>query len=142
MKKKHEDEDVVRPTCLSQLLAIGFWFYLTLLRTFKFDIQGLTLREKSPYSELSWSAFSRIRTECGEILSISYYSVRMRENADQNNSEYGHILRSVKQRITFTNFSQETIALYKCRISKYLSAVSVGNNFSTLFIYLFQFILR
>ena len=38
MKKKHEDGDVVRATCLSQLLAIGFWFYLTLLRTFKFDI--------------------------------------------------------------------------------------------------------
>ena len=26
---------------------------------------------------------------------ISPYSVRMRENADQNNSEYGHFLRSV-----------------------------------------------
>ena len=30
-----------------------------------------------------------------EIRSISPYSVRMRENADQNNSEYGHFLRSV-----------------------------------------------
>ena len=38
--------------------------------------------------------FSRIRTECGEIRSISPYSVRMRENADQNNSEYSHFLRS------------------------------------------------
>ena len=27
--------------------------------------------------------------------SISMYSVRMRENADQNNSEYGYFLRSV-----------------------------------------------
>ena len=27
---------------------------------------------------------------------MSPYSVRMRENADQNNFEYGHILRSVK----------------------------------------------
>ena len=26
---------------------------------------------------------------------ISPYSVRMKENADQNNSEYGHFLRSV-----------------------------------------------
>ena len=41
-----------------------------------------------------WSVFSRIRTEYGEILRISPYSVRMRENADQNYSEYGHILRS------------------------------------------------
>ena len=35
------------------------------------------------YSELSWSVFSRIRTEYGEIQSISLYSVRMRENMDQ-----------------------------------------------------------
>ena len=28
--------------------------------------------------------------EYGEILRISPYSVRMRENADQNNSEFGH----------------------------------------------------
>ena len=55
----------------------------------------LTLREKCPYSELFWSTFSRIRTEYGEILRISPYSVRMQENADQNNSEYGHFLRSV-----------------------------------------------
>ena len=31
------------------------------------------------------------------ILRISPYSVWMRENADQNNSEYGHFLRSVNQ---------------------------------------------
>ena len=47
-----------------------------------------------PYSESFWFAFSRIRTEYGGILRISPYSVRMRENADQNNSEYGHFLRS------------------------------------------------
>ena len=49
-----------------------------------------SLREKCPYS-----AFSRIRTEYREILRISPYSVRMRENKEQNNSEYGHFLRSV-----------------------------------------------
>ena len=47
------------------------------------------MRTKCPYSELFWSAFSRIRTEYGEIL----YSARMRENADENNSEYRHFLR-------------------------------------------------
>ena len=30
-----------------------------------------------------WSVFSRIRTEYGEMLRISLYSVRMRENTDQ-----------------------------------------------------------
>ena len=53
-----------------------------------------SLREKCPYSKLFLSAFSRIRTEYGEILRISPYSVRMRGNADQNNFEYRHFLRS------------------------------------------------
>ena len=30
------------------------------------------------------------------LLRISPYLVRIRENADQNNSEYGHFLRSAK----------------------------------------------
>ena len=46
------------------------------------------------YSELLWSAFSRIRTEYGEVLRIFPYSVRMRENTDQNNSESGHFFHS------------------------------------------------
>ena len=37
---------------------------------------------------------SRIWTEYAEIQNISPYSVRMRENTDQNNSEYGHFSRS------------------------------------------------
>ena len=52
------------------------------------------LRKNSPYSKLIWSAFSRIRTEYGKILRISPYLVWMRENVDQNKSEYGHFLRS------------------------------------------------
>ena len=54
------------------------------------------LREKCPYLELFLSAFTCIRTEYGEILRISPYSVRMREKADQNNSECGHFLRGVQ----------------------------------------------
>ena len=45
------------------------------------------LRKNCLYSELFWSVYSRIRTEYGEILRNS---VQMRENTDQNNSEYGH----------------------------------------------------
>ena len=48
------------------------------------------LPEKCPYLELFLTVFSCIRTEYGEIRSISPYWVRMRKNADQNNSEYGH----------------------------------------------------
>ena len=56
-----------------------------------------SLRKKYPYSQLLWSVFSRLWTEYGEtlrILRISPYSVQMRENADQNNSEYEHFLHS------------------------------------------------
>ena len=59
------------------------------------------------------SIFARIRTDCGKILRtlriqsecgkipISPYSVRMRENADQNNSEYGHFLRSAMSKLYY-----------------------------------------
>ena len=53
-----------------------------------------TLRIKCQYLESFWFAFSRIRAEHGEIRSISLYSIRMRENAEKNNSKYGHFLRS------------------------------------------------
>ena len=49
-----------------------------------------SLREKCPYSEFFWSVFSHIRTEYGEKLRTSPYSVQMREIADQKNPEYGH----------------------------------------------------
>ena len=46
----------------------------------------ITLCEKCPYSGLFWSVFYRIWTEYGEILRISPYSVRIRENTKQNSS--------------------------------------------------------
>ena len=49
-----------------------------------------SLREKFPYSELFWSTVSNIQTEYREVWSISLYSIQMRENTDQSNSEYGH----------------------------------------------------
>ena len=52
------------------------------------------MRKKCPYLELFWSVFPRIRTECGEILLISPYSVEMWENTDLNNSDYGRFSRS------------------------------------------------
>ena len=50
--------------------------------------QFCSLRKKCSYSELFRPVFSRIWTEYGEI------PVRMQENVDQYNSEYGHFLRS------------------------------------------------
>ena len=54
-----------------------------------------TLRKKCPYLEFFQSVFSRIRTKYRDLRSKFLYSVRMRENTDQKNSEYGHFLRSV-----------------------------------------------
>ena len=42
-----------------------------------------SLREKCPKMEFFWSVFSCIRTEYGEIRSISPYSVQMWENRNQ-----------------------------------------------------------
>ena len=51
-----------------------------------------------------WSLFSRIWIEHGGLLRKSPCSVRIRENTDQKNSEYGHILRSTRARlIPFSN---------------------------------------
>ena len=62
--------------------------FKTIVISIFLPIPQSTLREKWPYSELFWSAFSRIWTEYEKILRP--YSVQMRENADLNNYEYEH----------------------------------------------------
>ena len=54
----------------------------------------LNTTKKCPYLELFWPALSHIQKEYEEIRNISPYSVRMRENADQNNFEYEQFSRS------------------------------------------------
>ena len=73
-----------------------------------------TLYKKCPYSELFWSAFSCIPTEYGEIRSISPYSVRMRENVDQNNSEYGHFSRSLTDQLSEQEWKPQKLL---CKVS-------------------------
>ena len=51
-----------------------------------------SLREKRPYSEFFWSIFSPYSDQIRR--DTSPYSVRMQEDMDQKNSEYGHLLRS------------------------------------------------
>ena len=43
-----------------------------------------------------WAVFSRIRTEYREILRISPYSVRMRENTEQKNSHFLDTFHTVR----------------------------------------------
>ena len=93
------------------LLALNFYLWVIFLNiwdifqkcwwfsfspTFcSWDTIIITLREMCSSSELFLSVFSGIWTEYGEILR-SLYSVRMRENTDQNNAKYGHFLHNVK----------------------------------------------
>ena len=75
------------------LLVFHSLFFRTLPSMLKYGHKSFTAWEVSvfgvilvhifPHSEIYW-----------EILLISPYSVRMRENADKNNSEYRHVLRS------------------------------------------------
>ena len=81
-----------RKTCFRKLL----WSSFNLKKCCQKKSKLSTLLDKCPYLELSSSAFSHIRTEYGEIRSISSYSVRMPENTDKHNSEYGHPLHGGK----------------------------------------------
>ena len=58
----------------------------------KLDLSSV--RKKCPYSEFFWSVFSSILTEYGDLRSKSSYSVQMRKNTDQKDSEYGRFSRS------------------------------------------------
>ena len=77
------------------LLSHSDYIYLVKLLLQQLQLVWLSLPKKCPYSELFCSTFSRIRTEYGEILRISPCSAQMRENVEQNNSEYRHFLPSV-----------------------------------------------
>ena len=73
-------------------LLLSFTSYLSHIQIS--SLWNYSQRKQCPHSELFWCIFSRIRSEEGEILRISLYSVRMRENSHQNNTEYGHLLLS------------------------------------------------
>ena len=78
-----------------------------------YNLFALLLRKKSLYSELFWSIFSLIRTECG------------RENADQSNSEYGHFSHSdyywetnLMQNVSLETSHKETCTRFLPRFRK------------------------
>ena len=79
---------------LSKFCSVEFCLIPLLVLLSFSRIVSPTPRIKYPYSGLFWSTSSRTWAEYGKIRSISPYSVRMWENADQNNSEYVHFSRS------------------------------------------------
>ena len=75
-------------------------------------------REKCPYSEFFWSILSRIRTEYGEIVCISPYSVRMRENTDTLHA------------VTIISHTIISVVTIQLRFSVYC-LISASKNYST-----------
>ena len=64
---------------------------------------------------------SRYSVHCGEIRSISQYSVWMRENTGQNNSKYEHFLRCLWWNTEHSIMSAKSIA-YKKRLYNFVSS--------------------
>ena len=56
--------------------------------------QFYPLHKNCPYSKFFWSAFPHIGTKYRDLLCKFPYSIRMPENTDQKNSEYGQFLCS------------------------------------------------
>ena len=92
---KHEPSYIMQtiPTVKIKQLAIK-----TVINCFniKQKLIANTVLKVSVLDFFSYSVFSRIRIEYGEIRCISPNSVQMRKNRDQKNSEYGHFSRSVR----------------------------------------------
>ena len=75
-----------------QTIFLGvFWifFLVDIFEKQQETVQQVVNIFMTSYSEFFWSLFSLIRTEYEEIPQISPYSVQMRENTDQKNSEHG-----------------------------------------------------
>ena len=70
-----------------------FWNFLKVNTVWKVSALGVIL-----------ILISRTRTEYGEILCISPYSVHMRENTDQHNPKYRHFLCSVTDKNNVIEF--------------------------------------
>ena len=79
-----------------QLIYLLTKFSITMI-VIKINTSLVALREKCPQSEVFCSVFSHIWTEYGEIWIISPYSVRMGENKEQKNSDYGHFSHCVDE---------------------------------------------
>ena len=82
-KKRKRNVQVNYLVLYFQVFNVCLVFYMSTKITRLLNSSKKPLREKCLYSEFFWSVFSRIRTEYGEILRTSAYSVQMWENTDQ-----------------------------------------------------------
>ena len=63
------------------------------------------MRKKCQYSEILWSVIFSFRTEYGDLLRKSPYSVRMRKNMNQQNSKHRRFSRNE----CFWNWGKESL---------------------------------
>ena len=92
---------------------------------------SLVLRQKCPYSEIFFFFFSRIWTECGEILRISPYSVQMRRNTDQKtlNTDTFHAVLAYLEGLRVRPILYWNAYLFiLCRSLQSCSAVLLGSS--------------
>ena len=78
--------------------------YMLIIRAFMIALAVLPPRESTPPVQIRsffWSVFSHIWTEYGEILRISLYSVRMRENTDQKKLRIWILFPQFSSRLMF-----------------------------------------
>ena len=92
------EETVVFVVHTEEILNGKLHFFCSRKKLFRTQHWFAPLSQTSAVYVRIWSFsgpfFCRIWTEYGGILRISLYSVRMRENTVQKNSEYGHFLRN------------------------------------------------
>ena len=72
-----------------------------------------SLRGKCSYLEFSWSVFSCIWTEYGEILRIFPCSFKIRKNKSQKNSEYKYYICSVCQLKFFLAYMEKKFSRFQ-----------------------------
>ena len=80
-------------------LSLQLYYKRTLWQAFSYEfreILGIPLREKCPNTEFFLVFIFPIRTEYGNLLRKSPYSVRMREIRTRKNSVFGHFSHSVR----------------------------------------------
>ena len=91
--------------------------WVTNLTVWKMSVFGVILVSIFLHSDWIWRDT--------EYLSLFPYSVRMRENTDHNNIEYGHFLRNVN---TIANFTEtDFLSVSICNVQTGLLKVSRNN---------------
>ena len=88
-----------------------FWLKMRTVWSWQSEVKLKFILTRNPAIQFILSSFCKLH--CLKSVRIRSYSVRMRENADQNNSEYGHFLRSVGRNWTLTPIYNLSIRLPK-----------------------------